>query len=189
MYCFIFGCSITGLHILSLSLDFGTFLPSLLDGEWAAAYTNQIVQPIEAFLHNQTMSRIVLIVMWGLLGFAVFSLLEYIVELVRDVRDSEHNIRVVEQAVITHPMRQGVLLRMLWRMVIAMIFIALLVLAQPLFKKLLAVDYQLFVSEPTMHIILQIGGAILIWSFCAHVALVLIRLYLFRTRLGNDLLF
>ena len=187
--CLLIGIAIVALHLLALSLNYGTILPTIFDGQWATAYTNHIVQPIETAINNQFLSSIVNLVLWGILGLVIYTIIEHVGRDMREWRETEENIQITGQAIVQHPLREMYLLRMLWRLAVGILFVSFLVLAHPTIGKLFKVDNQLFVGQLSLQILPKLLAAMLVWAILTHVTMVLLRLYLFRTRLGTDHLY
>ena len=187
--CIFGGIIIVALNLLALSLNYGTILPTVLDGQWATAYTNHIVQPIESAINNPLLSGGINIVIWGLVGLLIYTVISYTAHSYHSWRETEANVQISEGVVIQHPLQKTHLLRAFWRLAVGVIFVIFLVIVRPIFRMLINIDERLFVGHISTHYILQILWAIVVWALILHVVLVCLRLYLFRTRLGTDIMY
>jgi hypothetical protein len=111
LLCICMGISLVGVYLVVLSVTLGTSLPSLFDGEWGVAYTN---------------NKVLFLGMWGLGGLAVYFLLEYAVLLVRNARRAEHDIQYTATGIIRHPAIASFFAAALWRACVLAVFIPLL---------------------------------------------------------------
>lgn len=178
---------LVGLHILLLSLRFGTFLPDIFYGYWATDYTNHVVQPLEVLINNSWIARGIELLVWGIAGLLFYTLMEKIVNFFRAWRETEDDVTVVDAShIIHHPGERGFIVRTAWRIVVFGITASLFISAQPLFRWLFDIDNRLFVHHVTLSMVKPIAGSILVWAAVMHIAIVLLRLFLFRVRLIDD---
>jgi hypothetical protein len=126
LLCICMGISLVGVYLVVLSVTLGTSLPSLFDGEWGVAYTNNIVRPLLSLFSNITLNKVLFLGMWGLGGLAVYFLLEYAVLLVRNARRAEHDIQYTATGIIRHPAIASFFAAALWRACVLAVFIPLL---------------------------------------------------------------
>lgn len=183
LLCFVASCVFAGLHILLLSLHFGTILPEMFDGYGAIEYTNRIVQPLETITNNKLVVTVANMVLWGLIGFLTYCLLTYSRRSYSAWRDVESSIQVTgNRQIVKHPGLKALFVHALWKIGVASVAVGLLVSARPVFHRLLDVNNALFADKATLGEAKNIGLAILAWTAIAHVVVVLIRLFLLRTR-------
>lgn len=180
-----FFCSIGWIliHLLLLSVDSGTSLPTFLDGQWATFYTNTVVQPIDALLNSSTFSAIATVVLWGLLGLLVYTLLDVIIILIREERRAEQNLQSGGH-ILRHPMRHAYIVTVLWRASILLLTSALAVVILAIPQSLLQGDTELIAGRlDVMTGLRQLGVAVIAWALLFHGGVVFMRLFLLRPRL------
>lgn len=59
-------------NIVLQSVDIGTSLPGLLDGQWSIAYTQYVVQPLTELLSSEKLNKALVAALWGLAGFVIY---------------------------------------------------------------------------------------------------------------------
>jgi hypothetical protein len=189
LLCICFGAGSMLVYLVLASVSIGTALPKLLDGEWAAAYTNNIVRPLLVAFSNITLSRVLIILLWGLLGFVVYLVVEYSSHLFRNWRSAEHNVQVTDH-VIKHPGLAEFLLNAVWRLGVLAIFAGIAAWGlQPLLHQLsvageATIEDGITAANNVAQLLLLTAKVIL----AMHIIVVFLRLFLMRTRLfGNDL--
>jgi hypothetical protein len=176
-------------YLVLVSISIGTALPKLLDGEWSVAYTNNIVRPLLVAVSNITLSKALVVLLWGLLGFVVYLAVEYSSHLFRNWRSAEHNVQVTDH-VIKHPGLNEFLLNAVWRLGIFAVFAGIAIWGlQPLLHELSIVGTATIEGDiaKTTNIeqLLLLSAKVIL---AAHITVVFLRLFLMRTRLfGNDL--
>ena len=149
--CFGLATLIVAGHIVMLSLSYGTVLPSIFNGDFAANYTNHIVQPLETFFNNPTYNRALAIVIWGLIGLAFYTVVAAVAGLFGRWREAEDDVEMVAEGRYAHPLRRSFVLGLLWRAALGVVGAAALVVLQPTFKWLFDADGRLFASTFTPH--------------------------------------
>ncbi|HEY8999145.1 MAG TPA: hypothetical protein VIM53_02405 [Candidatus Saccharimonadales bacterium] len=186
--CFGLATLIVASHIVMLSLSYGTVLPSIFDGDFAANYTNHIVQPLETLFNNSAYSRALAIVIWGCIGLAFYTVVTTVSGLFRRWREAENDVVMVAEGRYIHPLRRSFVLSLLWRVGLGVAAVAALVVLQPTFKRLFSVDGRLFANTFTPHDLYEIFLSIFVWAVMLHAATVFLRLYLLRTRLFGEII-
>jgi len=187
--CLIGAVAIITLHLVALGLNYGTVIPSVLSGQWATNYTNKFIHPIEKAINNPVLSNFINVFIWGLTGLVIYYIIAYFHKNYSNWRETEKNVQIVRGVAIQHPLQKTHLLRALWRVGIGIVFVLLIAAARPIFKFLFNIDNHLFAGHLKFTAVFNIIIAVVIWAVLLHVFLVLIRLYLFRTRLGTDLIY
>jgi hypothetical protein len=172
------------------SVSEGTALPGVLDGQWAIAYTENVVQPLTELLNSNTLNKLLVAALWGVAGFLVYIGFEYFVHWSRSLRESRTNIRMARGHVIERPMTQSFWLSVRWRLGVLVAGIFFLILVQPLLRNALGIAPVVLFSENLMADSWKIILAIAEWAFLMHGFVVFLRLYTMRTRLfGDDALY
>lgn len=186
--CFGLAAAIVVAHIIMVSLSYGTVLPSIFNGDFAAGYTNHIVQPIETLLSNTTYARALTIVVWGCIGLVFYLVVATIGGFVRHWREAEEDVEMVGEGRFVHPSRRSFASSVLWRMALSIVGGVVLVLLQPVFKWMFKADGRVFSNTFTPHDLYDIFLSIVVWAFILHGVTVFLRLYLLRTRLLGEII-
>lgn len=186
--CFGLATVIVAGHIIMLSLSYGTVLPSIFNGDFAANYTNHIVQPLEVLFSNSTYSRALAIVIWGLIGLAFYMVVALIAGFFGRWREAEDDVEMVAEGRYIHPLRRSFALSLLWRVALGVAGGVALVVLQPTFKWVFRVDGLLFTNTFTPHDLYNIFLSIVIWTIILHAVTIFLRLYLLRTRLLGEII-
>ena len=187
LLCACFSIILIAVHCLLLSVSAGTALPDLFDGQWATAYTNTVVRPIDVLFANLTFNSVLTMLMWGAAGLAVYSVGEFLIHLYRDGREAAHDVQLAGRYIIRHPVRREFFVRLIWRASVLLVALALFVAVHPLPERLLAVDGKLIVGAFSLAASAwRLAFAIVAWTVLAHCFVVFLRLFLMRTRLFGD---
>lgn len=182
--CLFVGIALIVIHVAFLSLDKGTILPSLFDGQWAISYTNIVVQPLQQVLHNNFFNQLLTILMWSAVGLIVYEAGAYLMRNYRGWREAQHDVQMVGTGLVQHPLRGNYLVRFLWRLALGVSFFIFLLLLNPLFKWLFNSDYHLFDGTLEANGVLgSLAVNVLVWALVAHGFVVFARLYAMRPRL------
>lgn len=179
-----------GVHVVLLSLDTGTLLPALYDGEAGVLYTNLVVRPLLAILHAGAFNGAVLAIAWSALGCAIYGGIEYLHGSYKAWRSTERDIQMEgEGRIVPHPLEHEFITRLLWRLGMGICMISFLVVTAPLIGNYLAIDAQIFTQGADFKDTLSVAYAIFGWACILHVEVVLLRLYVGRTRLFEEILY
>ena len=191
-----FACTLTAfclivLHLVSISINMGTILPNILDGAWAITYTNTIVQPLATFLNAPLFGDGLVIIIWGVCGLVLYTVLEIIVHSIQAWRTTERDIQFVnERKIVRHPLLGEIFKILLWRLVIGMIAAAVVILLQPYVSEAFHLDYQVALGNiTTLELIQSLGFTFVVLSGVIHLLVVFLRLYTLRTRLFGETLY
>jgi hypothetical protein len=189
--CITIGLALVIAHIVLLSVSFGTSLPGVLDGQWSAAYTENIVQPLSTFFANNTFNKLIVAALWGAVGLGVYMGFEYSVHTYKTAQETKRQVALGTNGNWSQrPMRSYFWSSFIWRVSMIALGILYLVLVQPLLRFAMDAAPQLVVSQNIVADSPKALVAALIWAFFLHGCLVIMRLYTQRTRLlGDDILY
>jgi hypothetical protein len=151
-------------------------------------YTNSVVQPIENFTNNFAVNNALVVVVWGFIGLCAYVLGEFLVRQFSDWRSSEHTITMPAAGRITyHPARRTFITTIIWKTIVICIAISGFVAMQPLLQKVLNIGPKIVLGEVSVsRALTQISFAVLILTLLSHCSVVLLRLFLLRTRILGD---
>lgn len=179
-------------HVVLLSVSFGTVLPGVLDGQWSAAYTDVIVQPLSSFFTNGALNKFLVAALWGIVGLTVYTGFEYALHSYYTVKDAQRTVALNQAGEWEQsPLQQYFIQAVMWRAGILVLAIVFFVAYQPLLKMALDVAPRLIVSKNLTEDIIRAVIAAFSWALFWHGCVVLIRLYTKRTRLfsGDEKLY
>jgi hypothetical protein len=185
-WCVLVAIALVGINIVLQSVDVGTALPGLLDGQWAAAYTEHVVQPLTQLLNNNALNKMLIAVLWGAAGFVVYIAFEYFVHWSHRFHESKNNIRMARGGTIEHPMAESFWQSVWWRAGVLVAGLLFLIAVQPLLNDALSVADRLLFSDNLLRDGLKTVLAVVEWAFVLHGFVVFLRLYTMRTRLFGD---
>ena len=184
--CVIAGFVLVVVNIVLQSVDIGTALPGLLDGQWAISYTEHVVQPLTELLSSNTLNKGLVAVLWGVAGFIAYVGFEYLIHLMKGLRESRVNIRMARGNVIERPLLVSFWTDLLWRFGVAVGGIIFFIATLPLLGHALSVAQTVLLDTDLAHDALLVLWAIAEWTFVLHGLVVVLRLYTKRTRLFGD---
>ena len=184
--CFLAALFIVFSVIILQSVNIGTALPGVLDGEWAIWYTEHVVQPLTTFLSNATFNKSFVALIWGLAGFIVYIAFEVGTHTLKTYRQTRHDIAIQQGRVVMHPMQRDFNRSLIWRSGIVLLAIVFLIAVQPMLKNAVSVAPQFVMSQDLAADGIKVLLAIVEWMVFWHGIVVLIRLYTMRTRIFGD---
>lgn len=185
-FCVIVGFVFVVVNIVLQSVDVGTALPGLLDGQWAISYTEHVVQPLTELLSSNTLNKALVAVLWGVAGFVAYVGFEYLIHLGRSLRESRVNIRMARGNVIERPLLVSFWTDLLWRFGVVVGGVIFFGLTLPLLGHALSVAETVLLDTDLVRGGWLILRAIAEWAFVLHGLVVFLRLYTQRTRLFGD---
>lgn len=180
-----------GINLLFTSMDAGTLLPGLFgeqSQQWTEAYTTAILQPVETFSNNNSLNTLLVAASWGILGWVLYAITSVIVSAVREYRGTDEAIYIPNEThVVHHPLRRMLVARLLWRLFIIVVAIAVFIQMMPLFANMALWSEELTFAD-SIQTVLRAGGKLFAgWMLTQYAAVVLLRLYLFRTRVFGEI--
>jgi hypothetical protein len=185
-FCVVIAVAMVVSNIVLQSVDAGTALPGLLDGQWAIAYTDHVVQPLTQLLNSNTLNKLLIAALWGLAGFIVYIAFEYLLHSAKALRESRSNIRIARGNVVQHPMVESFWQSVWWRIGVIIAGIVFLIAVQPLLNNALGVADRVLFNDDLMADGLRVALAAAEWVVVLHGVVVFLRLYTMRTRLFGD---
>ncbi len=181
------GAVLVGLHIVLAGTNTASFLPGFLTDQGATAYTNFIVRPIGGLLGNNGTNSILSIGLWGLFGLIIYSLVEFAINTYQEWRADKQQVSIVNNqlATVEHPLERVLIIKILWRLLIGIALIVLTIGAAAVLNRLLAGSLQ----DKSVHTFLyKLGVSFAALVVMLHLYIVLLRLFMFRTRLFGEII-
>ncbi len=182
---------IVGMQVLLLSLKQGSLLPQFFGnagGSWTEAYSKYVLDPVALFTTNNTVNTVLLALLWGLVGWVLFLIVTSVVTTMHDVRENNQAVAMPSpEHIIHHPLQSTLIMRLIWRAGILTAMVVMTVLFVPVVGDILARAESGSYADNYV----QLGANILViyfgWMGVMHAYIVLLRLFLFRTRVRGEI--
>lgn len=189
MVSFVIAALLVGTHLLKIGLRAVGRSSNIFGQSWVETYTNFITHPIRNVLKNNVLRSLLTVLLWALIGLMVYALIEHVVLAFEQWLESNNEIyKSGNQSAIHHPQRQAIVARLLWRVLIGVLVVMLFIVIQPLTRRLLGNGTAILgKSAPRVAGIVTLD--ILGWMFVEHLYLVLLRWYMFRTRVFGEIIY
>ena len=181
-----------GINILFLTLNAGELLPDMLsnlDATWVSFYSTFVANPLKDVLANPILNTIAVGLMWGLLGWLVYAGLEFVVTTLREFRESDDEVSLQgDNHIVRHPMRQLLVTRLLWRLGLGVGVIIMTIALGPVWGFLFDGE-ALLRTTSAIDTITYIAIFTGVMTAILHGYVVLLRLFVFRTRLFGEIIY
>jgi hypothetical protein len=184
--CGVIAFLLEAVNIILLTVDAGTSLPGVLDGQWAVAYTEHVVQPLTTFLSNNTFNKLLVAGLWGLAGFLVYVGFEYLLHGTKSFRDTQTEVQMARGRIVEQPLKNQFWRAVWWRLGVICAGISFIIVMQPLINHALGVAPAFVVASNLWYDAWQALTAVMVWTLLMHGLVVFIRLYTMRTRIFGD---
>lgn len=152
----------------------------------AATYASHLVSPLEALWRNQAVAYVATALLWGLVGFLVYTLFEHVFAAYADWRKKDNYKLTSVGASEYAPQEKERFFRLVWRIGIVVGAFGLFLAVQPVLLQVVLAEGQFvpFVWSPS-----TIGSFLLqviTWAALFHGCVMALRLFFLRTRLFGD---
>ena len=182
-----FSLVLVGMHVTLLALHAGPAVTGFLGTTWATNYADTIVRPLERTLSGLTFNTIATALVWAIVGMVVYFGLDFAAHAFANWRAAQKDVKFSGQTLVAHPARRSFFMAALWRLGILTLAILLLVAAQPLIQHLLNIDSHLMPGDLSSgKAVGNVMFAFVSWVVLEHCFVVILRLFLLRTRLFGD---
>lgn len=185
---FILACVIIGVHVLFITLN-GDTRPIILSGEAYNSYAANVLDPLLRLTNSNTLNNGINIFLWGLFGWALYAVVSYIVSSLSELNKAHHEVRIAGGVVVQSPMDRPFLLALGWRLIIAITVIIYSVFVLSVLHYVFAHDYLLLSGMRPLSIPVDVLKSIIIIMLVLHGYLILLRLYMKRTRVFGEILY
>lgn len=172
--------------VILSSVNYGTALPGVLEGQWAITYTQYVVQPLTNIFTNASFNKSFVAVMWGIIGLIGYVAFEYGIRTWRSVKQARHDVAVQQGTVLMSPTQRDNNRAILWRIVMIVAAIVFLIAMQPLLRHATGAPTQFIKSQDLGADGLRLFFAVLEWALFWHGMVAFLRLYSMRTRMFGD---
>lgn len=185
--CFVTAIIIVFSQVLYISLEYGTILPGVFDGELATVYTNYVVSPVSQLLHTEYTGHLAAVVVWALAGLLLYELVVYAFRELQEWRQaSEKQVFFQPRGLIRRRLLGQLIAHVAWRTCVVSVGLASLWVIRVVLHYIYITETEITTSLPVAHLLWAILVAAALWMLILHWCLALLRLYLFRTRLLED---
>jgi hypothetical protein len=174
--------------LLITSVSLGTALPTIFSGDWAVAYTNDVVRPLLALLANVTLTNGVFLALWAIVGLAVYFAIDYGIRSFRGLRTARHAVRFTAEGVTAHSTMSTFLVALVWRLGVLVLILPLLIVAmQYTLSRVNSTAPNIVVGAATgRELVLQLAVLIVMCTGVFHLFVVCTRLFTMRVRLFSN---
>ena len=179
---------IVGAHLISLGAT-GIAYPAFADDIFLQFYANNVIQPVASALGSSAFGNGTTLLLWGAIGWVVYMLIAGVATGIAALRETEHDVAISARGMVHHPLLGTFLKRALWRFFIGIFFIGFTVAVLPAITWCLTNDQHVLGAHNWARASWLGLLSVLAWMVVVHGYLVLIRLYLFRTRVFGELLY
>jgi hypothetical protein len=178
-----------GLHLLGISLS-GQAFPVSFNDYFLQGYTNFVLQPLMVIINSQAFNVAMTVLFWATIGLIVYAITAYVAGNLSDWRNTSNDVAIPRAGtVVFHPLRRTLMLRLLWRLFIGFLVLILTACIVPVVSLCLAHNEKVLATPSALTgvslVAINIG---LIMAIC-HGYVILLRLYLLRTRVFGELLY
>lgn len=183
---------VVGFHLLLLSNQSELFLPHVAgenNDQLALVYETNFLGPLNNLFGSSFLGVASTALIWGLTGWLVYALIDFIINSWQDWRRSDTDIaHPGKDQIVRHPMQEQTIIRILWRFLIGIVAVSMLLVLHQVVSNLFQHDVLLLRAdngiEMLKHLIILIVG----WLSVFHVYVVLFRLFVFRTRVFGEII-
>jgi hypothetical protein len=180
------------MQVIMSSLHAGRLFPHLfgqVSDQWISIYTQSILNPMEQVFDSTLGGSIAVGVLWAVIGLTIYGGLAFAVSSISEVRRDNEEIRVSAEGLVTHhPLRSTLIARTVWRLTIGICVIITTALLIPFIASLPAHADQVVHAASMLGLFKQAAIAIGGWVAVFHIYIVLLRLFMFRTRLFGEVI-
>lgn len=184
--CVFLAAIVVGLHT-GLILVNGQARLGIINSQYLNSYNTTFIDPVLHFMNNPNVNSGLGIVLWGTFGWVLYTVIAIVVDAVHEWRAAQSQVRIVAGAIVRNPMQRPLLARLLWRFVVAIVLAIFTVLVIPAIQYSLRSDYYMVTSLSVSTSLEYFLRTTAIWALVFHGYLVLLRLYLQRTRVFGEI--
>lgn len=189
---FVFSLALVVMQVIMSSLHAGKLFPRLfgqVSDQWVAFYTRTILNPLTEVFHSTIGGSIAVGVLWAIVGLTIYGLLAFSVSSISELKRDNEEIRVSAEGLVTHhPLRSTLIARTVWRLTISICVIIATALLGSFIGSLPGHADALVHASTLKDVFKNAGIAVGGWLAVSHVYIVLLRLFMFRTRLFGEII-
>ncbi len=185
---FLLAITIMGGHLLLVTLN-GEASPGTFDAHALDAYNSTIIDPLLRITNSSALNNGLGVVFWGIFGWALYAGVALIAGSISEWRLARSEVRIASGTIVRSPMQRTLLVRFAWRFAVALSLAVFTMAVMPVMHYCLTNDYRMLLSSSfpeTIPYFLRSLGA---WLLVFHGYLILLRLYMMRTRIFGEILY
>jgi hypothetical protein len=190
---FVFALVLIGFHLLLLSQESELVLPhftGVVNDQVADVYATAVLAPLDRTFGSSTFGILSTALVWGLVGWVIYALLDYIITSIKEWRTSESDVAIqAKNKMVKHPMQRQIIIRNLWRFMLSVVLVAYTISIQPVVSELFEQDIAFLRSSSLSEMLTHLGIAIGGWLLVFHIYIILFRLFVFRTRVFGEIIY
>jgi hypothetical protein len=176
-------------HLIALGVS-GTAYPEHLDDEVLMGYANFIIQPLLMLVNHRLINSGLTLILWAVIGSLVAALLGAVANVLNDWRNTRNDISMPQYGVvIRHPLQHNLIMRFAWRFAIGAIIVAYTIVALFAVRYCLANNLQILGADAMVEVAWRLGLSVLVYMTLFHGYIILLRLYVQRTRIFGEILY
>lgn len=180
---------VTLTHLVLLSVN-GTAYPASFNDILLMSYANFIIRPLIVAANSDLLNSGLILLLWAIAGSVICALLNALITIIVSWRNTHDDITVPRYGVVVrHPLQRSLILRFLWHVTIGIMLILHTALAIAIARTCFANDAAILaahtLTQVTRHFLLNMT----LWSMIFYGYTVLLRFYVFRTRLFGEILY
>lgn len=184
---------ILAFHLLLLANDPDLVVYELAgtrpDDRLTQLYVSVIQQPLDNAFGSDTLGILSTVVIWGFVGWAIYGIADFLISNIKTIKGSSTEIiRPNKGKVIRHPLRRQLAIRLLWRFFIGLTLVVATLAMQPYVINLFEMHVELLTADDmaqrATHALFILFG----WLAVFHVYVVLLRLFVLRTRFYGEII-
>lgn len=175
-----------GLHT-GLILINGQARLGIVNSQYLDSYNTTFIDPILRFMNNPNLNSSLGVVLWGAFGWVLYTLIAVVADALHEWRLARSQVRIIAGAIVRNPMQKPLIARLVWRFAVALVLAFFTVLIVPLVQNCLRNDYYMVTSVDTLGGLPYFLRSLGLWMVVFHGYLVLLRLYLQRTRVFGEI--
>jgi hypothetical protein len=185
---FLLAITIMGGHMLLVTLN-GEVRPATFDDQVFNAYSTNVVDPLLRITNSSMLNNGLGILFWGIFGWILYAGVAFVASSISEWRLAKHEVRIASGTIVNSPMQRGLAVRLIWRFVIAVCLIVYTMAIMPVMHYCLTNDWQMLVSSNITETLPYFFRSLGVWLLVFHGYLVLLRLYMMRTRIFGEILY
>ena len=184
--CVFLAIAAMGLHT-GLILINGQARLGIVNSQYLDSYNTTFIDPILRFMNNPNLNSSLGVVLWGAFGWVLYTLIAVVADALHEWRLARSQVRIIAGAIVRNPMQKPLIARLVWRFAVALVLAFFTVLIVPLVQNCLRNDYYMVTSVDTLGGLPYFLRSLGLWMVVFHGYLVLLRLYLQRTRVFGEI--
>lgn len=183
---------LVGFHLLILSNRPELFLPHVAgesNDQLARVYQANILGPLDSVFGSNFLGIVSTALIWGLTGWVVYSLIDFAVDSYREWKRSDSDItHPGKDQYVKRPSHEQTVIRIFWRFLVGIVAICVIIALQMIAPNLLRHDIWFLQADSWFQMVWHLAIVVIGWLLVFHVFVVLLRFFVFRTRVFGEII-